>query len=338
MARLEPAASPPPCRGPPTRMPPFAQGVGPAGHPAGRAGVLRLPLRHVSAARGHWPAAAGGARRGAGGAAPGRRPVQPHVRPASRLPAPGGQRGQQARRQGRAGGAARARHTARLGRRRRQPKPSASCPAGLSWKPPATAQWCRQRCNCTLMRSATACASSRHAQVRLAGRVGPPWAAPGAAAAAAPSRLPCSPCSACAHAPKPTHARTDIALEDRQAFLRELRHAHGRTGLVLSGGGSFGFWHFGVVRALLEAGLLPRVVSGSSAGSIGGSLLCTHTDEELRELVKVGGCGCGCGGPGAHGGEDVCRAGGRAPRGTPINSWASVLPPPHPSPPRPATR
>ncbi len=28
--------------------------------------------------------------------------------------------------------------------------------------------------------------------------------------------------------------------------------------------------HFGVVRALLESNLLPRVVSGSSAGSIGG--------------------------------------------------------------------
>lgn len=131
----------------------------------------------------------------------------------------------------------------------------------------------------------------------------------------------------------------DMPLEERQSFLRELRHAYGRTGLVLSGGGSFGFWcaasrirtvgggrlrggtthsqtavpaagccpwegspnlhlsqlccstcnlppvrswhltclpthracrHFGVVRALLEANLLPRVVSGSSAGSIGG--------------------------------------------------------------------
>ncbi|KAI3428163.1 hypothetical protein D9Q98_006545 [Chlorella vulgaris] len=77
----------------------------------------------------------------------------------------------------------------------------------------------------------------------------------------------------------------DMALEDRLAFLRELRHAYGRTGLVLSGGGSFGFWHFGVVRALLDAKLLPRVVSGSSAGSIGASLLCTRTDDEVRTLV-----------------------------------------------------
>ncbi|PSC72827.1 Triacylglycerol lipase SDP1 [Micractinium conductrix] len=78
----------------------------------------------------------------------------------------------------------------------------------------------------------------------------------------------------------------DLPLDDRLAFLRELRHAYGRTGLVLSGGGSLGFWHFGVVKGLLEAGLLPRVVSGSSAGSIGGALLCTHNDAELRELVE----------------------------------------------------
>jgi TAG lipase/steryl ester hydrolase/phospholipase A2/LPA acyltransferase len=79
----------------------------------------------------------------------------------------------------------------------------------------------------------------------------------------------------------------DMPLEHRQSFLRELRHAYGRTGLVLSGGGSFGFWHFGVVRALLQANLLPRVVSGSSAGSIGGSLLCTRTNEELRDVIDV---------------------------------------------------
>ncbi|KAL4443669.1 hypothetical protein ABPG75_011406 [Micractinium tetrahymenae] len=78
----------------------------------------------------------------------------------------------------------------------------------------------------------------------------------------------------------------ELALDDRLAFLRELRHAYGRTGLVLSGGGSLGFWHFGVVKALLESNLLPRVVSGSSAGSIGSSLLCTHTDAEVRELVS----------------------------------------------------
>jgi len=74
------------------------------------------------------------------------------------------------------------------------------------------------------------------------------------------------------------------SIDERLAFLRETRHAFGRTALVLSGGGSFGSFHLGIVQALLEAGLLPRVLSGSSAGAIVAALVCTRTPEELSEL------------------------------------------------------
>ena len=36
-----------------------------------------------------------------------------------------------------------------------------------------------------------------------------------------------------------------------------------------SGGGSLGAFHLGVVKALLEHHMLPRVLAGSSVGSIG---------------------------------------------------------------------
>lgn len=39
-----------------------------------------------------------------------------------------------------------------------------------------------------------------------------------------------------------SHA-ADMALDEKLAFLRESRHAFGRTALVLSGGGSFGAFH-----------------------------------------------------------------------------------------------
>lgn len=78
-----------------------------------------------------------------------------------------------------------------------------------------------------------------------------------------------------------------LGIEERLAFVREVRHAFGRTGLVLSGGGSFGHFHFGVTRALLFAGLLPRVCSGSSAGSIGCAMLCTRTDAELKATIDM---------------------------------------------------
>jgi TAG lipase/steryl ester hydrolase/phospholipase A2/LPA acyltransferase len=47
-----------------------------------------------------------------------------------------------------------------------------------------------------------------------------------------------------------------------------MRHAIGRTALLLSGGGLMGMYHIGVLLALKEAGITPRIIAGSSAGSI----------------------------------------------------------------------
>ena len=43
--------------------------------------------------------------------------------------------------------------------------------------------------------------------------------------------------------------------------------------------------HFGVVKAFLDEDLLPRVVSGTSAGGLVAALMCTRTDAELKELL-----------------------------------------------------
>jgi hypothetical protein len=43
--------------------------------------------------------------------------------------------------------------------------------------------------------------------------------------------------------------------------------------------------HFGVAKAFLEADLLPRVITGTSAGGLVAALLCTRTDEELKEML-----------------------------------------------------
>lgn len=66
------------------------------------------------------------------------------------------------------------------------------------------------------------------------------------------------------------------------AFLKRARAAYGRTALCLSGGAMMGLYHFGHVKALLEQGLLPNIISGTSAGSVIAAMLCTRTDEELR--------------------------------------------------------
>lgn len=40
-----------------------------------------------------------------------------------------------------------------------------------------------------------------------------------------------------------------------------------------------------MVKAFLEADLLPRVVTGTSAGGLVAALLCTRTDAELKRLL-----------------------------------------------------
>jgi TAG lipase/steryl ester hydrolase/phospholipase A2/LPA acyltransferase len=43
--------------------------------------------------------------------------------------------------------------------------------------------------------------------------------------------------------------------------------------------------HVGVLKALLEQSLLPRIISGASAGSIVAAVLCTRTDDEIPAIL-----------------------------------------------------
>jgi Patatin-like phospholipase len=74
----------------------------------------------------------------------------------------------------------------------------------------------------------------------------------------------------------------EIPTDAKLAFFNETRHAYGRTALLLSGGAYLGFYHIGVVKALFLEGLLPRVVSGASAGSLVAAMVGTKSDAELR--------------------------------------------------------
>ncbi|KAF2840476.1 patatin-domain-containing protein [Patellaria atrata CBS 101060] len=68
--------------------------------------------------------------------------------------------------------------------------------------------------------------------------------------------------------------------------LLAARQAFGRSALLLSGGGTFGMNHIGVVKTLWEHKLLPRIISGASAGSIVCAVLCTKTDIEIPEVLE----------------------------------------------------
>ncbi|UTA68906.1 patatin-like phospholipase family protein [Emticicia sp. 21SJ11W-3] len=59
-----------------------------------------------------------------------------------------------------------------------------------------------------------------------------------------------------------------------------------KIGLALSGGGSRGFAHLGVIKALDEMGLKPSMITGTSAGSIVGALIAAgHTPDYIFDTV-----------------------------------------------------
>lgn len=89
-------------------------------------------------------------------------------------------------------------------------------------------------------------------------------------------------------APTPDEDQFPIPTEARLAFFNETRHAYGRSALLLSGGAALGFYHVGVVKALMENHLMPRVIGGSSAGSILCAIIGTRTDEECQEQMFKG--------------------------------------------------
>ena len=62
-----------------------------------------------------------------------------------------------------------------------------------------------------------------------------------------------------------------------------------KTGLVLSGGGTRGFAHLGVIAALHEKGIQPDVISGVSAGAIVGAFIAGgKSPEEILSTFKKG--------------------------------------------------
>jgi len=75
-----------------------------------------------------------------------------------------------------------------------------------------------------------------------------------------------------------------ISLPEKLEFFRRASHCFGRTALMLSGGGALGPFHIGVIKALLEQGLLPNVISGSSAGSLMAATVGTRTEDELKSV------------------------------------------------------
>lgn len=73
--------------------------------------------------------------------------------------------------------------------------------------------------------------------------------------------------------------------DDKYQHFKHLDTNLGRTALCLSGGATFAYYHFGVVKALLDNEVLPEIITGTSGGALVAGLVATRTDEELKQLL-----------------------------------------------------
>ncbi len=77
-----------------------------------------------------------------------------------------------------------------------------------------------------------------------------------------------------------------IPWAERVEFFQRASHCYGRSALMLSGGGTLGYFHLGVLKALIEQGLCPAVISGASAGAFVAAMVGTRTDEEFLAMFE----------------------------------------------------
>lgn len=89
-------------------------------------------------------------------------------------------------------------------------------------------------------------------------------------------------CATSRGGPAATAARTPPAA----ATLPPEATPRARVGLALGGGAARGFAHVGVIRALEQAGIVPDVITGTSAGAVVGSLYAAgYTSADLLRIA-----------------------------------------------------
>lgn len=78
----------------------------------------------------------------------------------------------------------------------------------------------------------------------------------------------------------------DIPQAEKLDFFNRAQHCYGRSAFMMSGSGTFLYFHIGVIKALWSEGLLPRIISGASGGAMVGAAISTRRDDEIAEFFE----------------------------------------------------
>ncbi|GMM29927.1 triacylglycerol lipase [Martiniozyma asiatica (nom. inval.)] len=83
-------------------------------------------------------------------------------------------------------------------------------------------------------------------------------------------------------------ASSECTIDDRVLLdvLIETKRNYGRAAITMSGGGAFGLIGVGLFSTLLEADVFPKIVSGSSGGSIVSSIVCSKNSDEIIDILS----------------------------------------------------
>ena len=78
----------------------------------------------------------------------------------------------------------------------------------------------------------------------------------------------------------------DFSSDEKYAFFQHCQKAYGQPGIMFSGGATLGLFHTGVCKALIEQDLMPKVLSGSSAGAIMTAMLGQAKPEQMMDILN----------------------------------------------------
>jgi predicted acylesterase/phospholipase RssA len=76
-----------------------------------------------------------------------------------------------------------------------------------------------------------------------------------------------------------------LTRQEKIEFFHQAQQAYGQPALMFSGGSTLGLFHTGVCKALLEQDLLPKVLSGSSAGAIVTAMIGLSRPEQILDVL-----------------------------------------------------